>query len=186
MLRYTSTAAILYGATFDPLNFNLGGGNTVPFATWRRHVDQRYIDHLRLALQHQEWQFDLRRKLIFHYALFANSQLATNVCDSSGSPPKCPANDLYITLGRCGFNTGNASSTNQLINGQASTLMHEFGHNLGLLHGGNVDVNFKPNHYSIMNYLYQFSGLSATPNGARAAERYLLRLQPQRHHALRS
>jgi hypothetical protein len=57
---------------------------------------------------------------------------------------------------------------------QASTLMHEFGHNLGLKHGGNDEVNYKPNHYSVMNYMYQFTGLSATPNSIHAAERYYL------------
>jgi len=34
----------------------------------------------------------------------------------------------------------------------ASTFMHELGHNLGLGHGGQDDVNFKPNYVSCMNY----------------------------------
>lgn len=45
---------------------------------------------------------------------------------------------------------------------EAGTLMHEFGHNLGLGHGGlgaQMNVNYKPNYVSIMNYLYQMSGL---------------------------
>lgn len=33
--------------------------------------------------------------------------------------------------------------------------MHELGHNLGLRHGGNDDVNYKPNFLSIMNYFFQ-------------------------------
>jgi hypothetical protein len=37
---------------------------------------------------------------------------------------------------------------------QATTLMHELGHNLGLHHGGNDDMNFKPNYLSIMNYSF--------------------------------
>ena len=32
--------------------------------------------------------------------------------------------------------------------------MHELGHNLGLEHGGNEEKNYKPNYYSVMNYLY--------------------------------
>ena len=32
------------------------------------------------------------------------------------------------------------------------TIMHEIGHNLGLLHGGTDDVNCKPNYISVMNY----------------------------------
>ena len=35
-------------------------------------------------------------------------------------------------------------------------LMHEFGHNLNLQHGGNTGVNCKPNYISVMNYDLQF------------------------------
>lgn len=41
----------------------------------------------------------------------------------------------------------------------ANTIMHEVGHNLGLGHGGDSDLNWKPNYNSIMNYRYQFAGL---------------------------
>ena len=34
--------------------------------------------------------------------------------------------------------------------------MHELGHNLGLRHGGVDNVNCKPHHVSVMNYVYQF------------------------------
>ncbi|QQO56208.1 MAG: hypothetical protein N838_25455 [Thiohalocapsa sp. PB-PSB1] len=37
--------------------------------------------------------------------------------------------------------------------------MHEFGHNLGLRHGGNENTNRKPNYISIMSYNYQLGGL---------------------------
>jgi hypothetical protein len=37
--------------------------------------------------------------------------------------------------------------------------MHEFGHNLGLQHGGNEGRNYKPNYLSIMSYRYQVVGL---------------------------
>jgi hypothetical protein len=39
---------------------------------------------------------------------------------------------------------------------QAATIMHEFGHTLGLHHGGGDDYNCKPNYLSIMSYAYQF------------------------------
>ena len=42
------------------------------------------------------------------------------------------------------------------------TFMHELGHTLGLLHGGEDSVNYKPNNLSIMNYLYQMDGLNGT------------------------
>ncbi len=38
----------------------------------------------------------------------------------------------------------------------ASTFMHEFGHNLGLDHGGLDDVNNKPNYVSVMNYNFDY------------------------------
>ena len=41
------------------------------------------------------------------------------------------------------------------------TFMHELGHTLGLYHGGDEDVNYKPNYLSVMNYLFQF-GLLGT------------------------
>jgi len=37
--------------------------------------------------------------------------------------------------------------------------MHELGHNLGLHHGGSDDTNNKPNYLSVMNYLFQFTGV---------------------------
>lgn len=38
---------------------------------------------------------------------------------------------------------------------QAGTLMHEFGHTLGLYHGGRDSINCKPNYLSIMSYSRQ-------------------------------
>lgn len=47
---------------------------------------------------------------------------------------------------------------------EAGTFMHELGHTLGLTHGGTKydHLKYKPNHLSVMNYLYQFTGLMAT------------------------
>lgn len=39
---------------------------------------------------------------------------------------------------------------------EISTFMHELGHTLALAHGGDEDQNCKPNHASVMNYLYTF------------------------------
>ncbi len=96
------------------------------------------------------------RSPIFHYIIAANYQEPPapggNQNTSSGISRGIAASDLLITLG--GFNGGVGSQQQQ-----AGTLMHEFGHNLGLKHGGNENTNFKPNYLSIMNYLYQLRGL---------------------------
>jgi hypothetical protein len=57
------------------------------------------------------------------------------------------------------------------IQQQAGTLMHELGHNLNLVHGGDPDpaqreINNKPNYLSVMNYSFQTRGIPPTdPDG---------------------
>ncbi|MEM7243717.1 MAG: hypothetical protein AAF533_00155 [Acidobacteriota bacterium] len=57
------------------------------------------------------------------------------------------------------------AKANQVINYQAGTLMHEFGHLLGLREGGDPNEDpadqlwGKPNHFSVMSYQYQIFGL---------------------------
>jgi len=64
--------------------------------------------------------------------------------------------DILITLGLWDNFTGTDFM-------QASTLMHELGHNLALRHGGApLEPNCKPNYQSIMSYLYQVRGLLDT------------------------
>lgn len=41
----------------------------------------------------------------------------------------------------------------------ANTIMHELGHNLGLLHGGDTVCNHRPNYNSVLNYRFQFAGV---------------------------
>ena len=110
---------------------------------------------------------DLRRRPIFHYLLFGNSQNADGSSGSSGLA-ELPGNDFIVTMGNWGLPT-----LNLLINLQASTVMHELGHNLGLRHGGFEDTNYKPNYWSVMNYLYQLEGMDGNPSGRTAYQRWL-------------
>ena len=48
----------------------------------------------------------------------------------------------------------------------SKTMMHEYGHNLNLRHGGNQDLNYKPNYNSVMNYRYQFPGADTNCNAS--------------------
>ena len=79
------------------------------------------------------------KKLVFHYCLFANKQVG----NGSGRG-EWPGNDFLITL-------GSSPEKDDL----AATFMHELGHNLGLHHGGNEPLNYKPNYISVMNYMFQ-------------------------------
>jgi len=81
-------------------------------------------------------------------------------------------NDFLISMGNWGFNTTPGSNLNKLINQQASTIMHELGHNLGLSHGGDENLNDKPNYWSVMNYTYQLAGLDPDPTSITAYQRW--------------
>jgi VCBS repeat-containing protein len=139
----------------DPADFDLGGGEEVPYFDG---VTFDPADARANLYDYKRDYMDYNRIQIFHYLLFANSQ---NLNGSSGSSglAEINANDLIVSVGSWGLNTSSTANTNRLVNYQASTIMHELGHNLGLLHGGDQNDNFKPNYISIMNYLYQLSGL---------------------------
>ena len=126
-------------------------------------------------------RFDANRKDTFRYALWAHA-LGSPKVDNAGVPlvdagSYIPRNisgvadgggggggDLMITLGAFGSHVGN-----ETVQAQASTLMHELGHTLRLRHGAvlgadgiaRAEANCKPNYQSVMNYLYQISGLIA-------------------------
>ncbi len=94
--------------------------------------------------------FPARRAPFFHYALFANQYDGGS---SSGKSRGIPGHDFLVTLG----NWSTPGGTEQQ---QAGTLMHELGHNIGLMHGGNENMNYKANYLSLMSYSYQLRGLT--------------------------
>jgi hypothetical protein len=89
------------------------------------------------------------RMAIFRYAISAHQ--ISNL-SNSGVARTIPGSDFIISLASISL----TPTDNQL----AGTFMHELGHNLGLQHGGGDSVNNKPNYISIMNYLFQFGGLT--------------------------
>lgn len=157
-------AGNLFAAAFDPVNFNLSGAVSnkralVPCTTVYSTSQCTDVNTIKSAA------FDYRRKAMFRYLLMANSQNLDGSYSSSGVA-ELLGPDLVVTLGGWNLNTNNAANTNMLVNYQAATIMHELGHTLGLQHGGDESTNYKPNYYSVMNYMYQLYGLPKDPTGA--------------------
>jgi hypothetical protein len=177
------------GALFDPAaginpgNWDLGGGDQVPYSAtsctftvpYRTSAGSSVTSIYDVKATHH----DAARRSIFYYVLFGNVQPAAANCNAPGPSglSEMPGNDVLITLGGWGFTTATTSATNELINKQAATLMHELGHNLGLRHGGFEERNLKPNYLSVMNYAYQLYGLP-TIGHASEGDRYYLRHAP--------
>ncbi len=139
----------------DPIDFDLGGGEEVPYFDG---VTFDPADARANLYDYKRDYMDYNRLQIFHYLLFANSQNLNGSAGSSGLA-EINANDLIVSVGNWSLSNSSTANTNRLVNYQASTIMHELGHNLGLLHGGDENNNYKPNYISIMNYLYQLDGL---------------------------
>jgi hypothetical protein len=102
---------------------------------------------------------DPSREAVFHYVISINR---FNKAGNSGQSRNIPASDFMVALGPwCPTKEGACPGS---VDEQAGTFMHELGHNLGLHHGGRVDENYVPNYLSVMNYTFQFSGLSTAPD----------------------
>jgi Tol biopolymer transport system component len=99
---------------------------------------------------HANKVFILRAKArVYHYGI-----VAQQILDGGTSGiAELPGNDFMVTLGR---KDGSGAHVWERQRGQfASTIMHEFGHTLGLRHGGHDVTNQKPNYHSIMSYTWQ-------------------------------
>ena len=135
-------------------------------------------------------RFDRNRHDTFHYALFGHAiglpksdkpclDEAGEPAATNGTTDRCdaplrdnpdfhvprtntgvadyPGADILVTLGAFSDTDGKPGGTPFM---QAGTLMHEWGHNGELTHGGRAgDANCKPTYVSVMNYLYQLRGL---------------------------
>jgi len=120
-------------------NEDLSGVAAVPGfrATWWGTAGQRgaaNATHLREA-----------RSLVYRYVLFGHDYGGGGLSGEA----EVSGDELLVSLGAGANSVG---STGQ----QDSTFMHEYGHTLGLRHGGVDHINCKPNYLSVMSYSYQF------------------------------
>lgn len=111
--------------------------------------------------------FTPERRSVFHYAMFVH-QLEGSLTGSGASPVQVGL-PSYSVVSLGGWEDSRGSTLEQ-----AGTFMHEFGHLLGLDHGGpngspTGALNFKPNYFSVMNYAFQMGSLMReippTPGG---------------------
>jgi len=117
------------------------------------------------------------RKWAYHYAVFGHNAVLPDTGTGSNCPsdPECLAYPDPLSSGSSelpgssfivAFGADVDEGNNIGIETVAGTFMHELGHNFGLKHGSlaaagpQACMAFKPNYLSVMDYLYQTSGIA--------------------------
>jgi hypothetical protein len=139
-----------------------------------------YFDLKKFSSDNIAAGFDVKRKLVYHYAIFGHYSgcdfdgLGSHclACPNAGPPARSgqpsagksgmaevPGNDFIVSLG----NFANDQNHPANLFNIGGTFMHELGHNFNLRHAGDRDSpGFKPNYLSVMNYNFQVTGIAAT------------------------
>lgn len=128
----------------DALNFPAGGTGGIDFSQLNR-----------LAAEH----LDFARGLAFKYAYVTGTlsvpglkPTGLSIVGVDGAGGVAPGRLMAIGLGdSCADKTVPCAGSDDL---QAGNVMHELGHLHALGHGGEDSLNLKPNHFSVMNYLF--------------------------------
>jgi hypothetical protein len=95
------------------------------------------------------------KRYAYRYAVFGHEMLTPPGEESRTGCAEGSGNDFIVTIDPEHWLEANAPE--YFYDMQASIFMHEFGHTLGLGHGGVDEVNCKPNYISIMNYAYTYN-----------------------------
>jgi hypothetical protein len=125
------------------INIHLIAGNEVPYDDNLSPVVAEFYNI-------KDSNFEKAKAPFFHYMIWAD---AYDGSTSSGRSIAIPHSDFIVSLGT--WNDGNGGTDDEKV----GTFIHELGHNLGLMHGGSEHLGYKPNHISVMNYLFQTSGI---------------------------
>jgi hypothetical protein len=137
------------GSTGISLHVDFGqrandGGNAVPFI---EEISLNNPDYAAI----KEVNFAPERYGVYHYCLFAYKRIGTT---SSGSA-EINGDDFLLSLGGVRERLNLPRWADLFI--QRGTFIHELGHNLNLRHGGQDNINYKPNYESSMNYRWQMT-----------------------------
>lgn len=129
----------------------LSGGNSIPWMDLLKFDKETCKEWMKIV----DANFSDGRRNAFRHALFLNRYDYGKGEDSTGL---ATIGDQFFIIADCD------GSLNKKLGGNAlaGTFMHELGHTLGLRHGGQDELNRKPNYLSIMNYMFQLTGLVGT------------------------
>ncbi|HKQ99992.1 MAG TPA: hypothetical protein VJT09_04925 [Pyrinomonadaceae bacterium] len=125
------------------IDIHLIMGNEVPYDA---DLNPYFTEFARL----RNSNFDPKRARAFHYMIWANGYGGGT---SSGISMDIPHSEFIVSLGTWNNNRGGTDTQ------KIGTFIHELGHNLGRKHGGSDHKNYKANHLSVMNYLFQTRGV---------------------------
>lgn len=93
---------------------------------------------------HRNNNSNTNRAGYFHYVIMPHSYDLNGIMTGSTGVAELSGDEFIVSL-YCRYD-----SHLDLVN----AIVHEFGHNLGLGHGGDSFCNYKPNYNSVMNYRY--------------------------------
>lgn len=148
-------------------------GTPAPLAADRSGYNWDEFDALRLG------HFPPELGLSVHYCMFVHDLPIMRPNETIEGISRDGAAHFIVAMG----NEEGVAGLDELRSVQslkrARIFMHELGHNLGLLHGGNDNVHRKPNYVSIMNYLFSGTGIPhATDDNIRILDYSSVALPP--------
>lgn len=162
-IDYDSSAPIEYGSSVTWSR--LSRANSFGHVKWLGSFDSDKKYDWAQFVKRKDANQDSVRQFAFSYLLVVHrygseENESSGIARAGNFTTKGLGQDFIMSLG--GFrSSGHYKGT---VEEQAGTLMHEYGHVLGLGHGGRIGgvadhENYKPNYPSIMNYEWQLTGI---------------------------